>query len=135
MTAWMLKSVGQAKRLLIIVTGFSILIIGVLMIVLPGPAIIVVPMGLAILSTEFVWAARLLKTIKNQYQKTKEGLLHMRPSEREEEHFARIAFENKKKQEEKKHKRLAEEEKAEGAACYAMSQVRNGVDRDRLQAN
>ncbi|MCK9418328.1 MAG: PGPGW domain-containing protein [Nitrospirae bacterium] len=33
----------------------------------------VVPLGLGILSTEFVWAAMLLKTIKGKFQKTKEG--------------------------------------------------------------
>jgi tellurite resistance protein TerC len=53
------------------VAGFTVLLIGVAMIVLPGPAIIVAPMGLAILATEFVWAARLLKTIKDKFQKNK----------------------------------------------------------------
>jgi len=73
MTAWMLRTLGQAKKLIIIVTGFTILMIGIAMIVLPGPAIIVVPLGLGILSTEFVWAAMLLKKIKGKFQKTKEG--------------------------------------------------------------
>lgn len=68
MTAWMLKTVGQAKKLIIGVVGFTVLIIGIAMIVLPGPAIIVVPLGLGILSTEFIWAARLLKKIKKKYQ-------------------------------------------------------------------
>jgi len=64
MTAWMLRTVGQAKRLIIGVSGFTVLLIGVAMIVLPGPASIVVPIGLAILATEFVWAARLLRRLK-----------------------------------------------------------------------
>lgn len=68
MTAWMLRTVGQVKRLIIGVSGFTVLLIGVAMIVLPGPASIVVPIGLAILATEFVWAARLLKTMKDKYQ-------------------------------------------------------------------
>lgn len=107
----MLRTVGQAKRVIIVVAGFTLLMIGIAMIVLPGPAIIVAPLGLAVLATEFVWAARLLKTIKDKYQKAKERVIHMRPSEREEEHFARIEFENKKKIEEERHKKLAEEEK------------------------
>ena len=37
---------------------------GVAMIVLPGPAVIVIPIGLAILASEFVWAARLLHRFK-----------------------------------------------------------------------
>ncbi|NTW67193.1 MAG: hypothetical protein HGB21_12955 [Nitrospirae bacterium] len=74
MTAWMLRTVGQAKRLIIGVTGFTVLLIGVAMIVLPGPASIVVPIGLAILATEFVWAVRLLKTIKDKYHIMRNGI-------------------------------------------------------------
>lgn len=43
-----------------IVLGFLLVAVGVAMIVLPGPAVIVIPMGLAILATEFPWAKRLL---------------------------------------------------------------------------
>jgi len=43
------------------------------MIVLPGPAIIVIPVGLGILATEFIWAKRLLNKGKNKFQKTKKG--------------------------------------------------------------
>jgi tellurite resistance protein TerC len=59
---------GQAKRLLIIVIGFTILAAGIAMIVLPGPAIVVVPVGLAILSTEFIWARKLLVTLKERIE-------------------------------------------------------------------
>lgn len=38
------------------------------MIVLPGPAIVVVPVGLAILSTEFIWARKLLVTLKERIE-------------------------------------------------------------------
>jgi len=37
---------------------------GIALIVLPGPAVIVIPLGLAILATEFFWARRLLRRIK-----------------------------------------------------------------------
>ncbi len=66
-------SVKQVKRLMIGVAGFTVLLIGVAMIVLPGPAVIVIPVGLGILATEFVWARSLLKTIKTKFQKTKGG--------------------------------------------------------------
>jgi tellurite resistance protein TerC len=36
------------------------------MIVLPGPALVVLPAGLALLATEFVWARRLLRRIGKQ---------------------------------------------------------------------
>ena len=50
----------QARRVIRIVIGFTVLVVGVALIVLPGPAIVVIPVGLAILATEFVWARKLL---------------------------------------------------------------------------
>lgn len=49
------------KRLVIFVTGSTVLALGVAMIVLPGPAILLIPAGLAILATEFLWAETLLR--------------------------------------------------------------------------
>ncbi len=54
----------QAKRAVIVVVGFTVLLIGIVMIALPGPAILIIPAGLAILATEFVWAKRLLHKFK-----------------------------------------------------------------------
>lgn len=53
-----------ARRVVIAVVGASVLAIGIAMIVLPGPAFVVIPVGLAILATEFVWAKRLLRRLK-----------------------------------------------------------------------
>jgi hypothetical protein len=64
MTALLLKSIKQAKRLMIAIVGFTVLFIGIAMIVLPGPAFIVIPAGIGILATEFVWARSLLKGVK-----------------------------------------------------------------------
>lgn len=47
-------------RVLYIVVGFTLLLGGIGMLVLPGPAFLVIPVGLAILSLEFVWAEGLL---------------------------------------------------------------------------
>ena len=47
-------------RVLYIVVGFTLLFGGIAMLVLPGPAFVVIPIGLAILSLEFVWAEGLL---------------------------------------------------------------------------
>ena len=49
------------RRAVVAVIGFTVLLIGLAMVVLPGPAVIVIPLGLAILATEFVWARRLLE--------------------------------------------------------------------------
>jgi tellurite resistance protein TerC len=58
----------QAKRVVVIVVGFSILVVGIAMIVLPGPAIVVIPIGLAILATEFVRARKLITTVKERFE-------------------------------------------------------------------
>jgi tellurite resistance protein TerC len=50
-----------AKRIAIGIVGGSVLVIGVLMIVLPGPAFVVIPVGLGILSLEFAWARSWLR--------------------------------------------------------------------------
>ena len=49
------------RKVAVAIVGVSVLAVGVALIVLPGPAFLVIPAGLAILATEFVWAARLLK--------------------------------------------------------------------------
>jgi uncharacterized protein (TIGR02611 family) len=59
----------KIKRLIIGVIGFTILLIGIILIVLPGPAFIVIPAGLAVLATEFAWARKLLKKVKQQIKK------------------------------------------------------------------
>ena len=55
----------QARRLVILVTGVTVLLVGVALLFLPGPAIIVIPAGLAILSIEFAWARRFLHRVRH----------------------------------------------------------------------
>lgn len=50
----------QATRLVILVLGLTVLLIGVAMIILPGPAFVFIPLGILILATEFRWARKLL---------------------------------------------------------------------------
>jgi tellurite resistance protein TerC len=59
-----LNALARAKRLVRIVIGFTVLLAGVAMLVLPGPGILVVGLGLLILSAEFLWARRLLERVK-----------------------------------------------------------------------
>ena len=63
------------RRAIVAVIGFTVLLVGIAMIVLPGPAFLVIPLGLAILATEFVWAAALLKKAKDYFDKGKDRLL------------------------------------------------------------
>ncbi|NCO68363.1 MAG: hypothetical protein COY75_08575 [Nitrospirae bacterium CG_4_10_14_0_8_um_filter_41_23] len=74
MTVFILKTIKQAKRLIIAVIGFTVLLTGIAMIALPGPAIVVIPIGLAILATEFVWAKKILKRVKSNASNMKEWI-------------------------------------------------------------
>ena len=60
------------RQLIVFVFGMSVLLVGIAMIVLPGPAIVVIPAGLAILGTEFVWARHLLKYVRRRAQEVVE---------------------------------------------------------------
>ena len=60
------------KRILVAIAGFTVLLVGVAMIVLPGPSFVVIPLGLAILATEFVWAHKLLEKAKAYFEKQRQ---------------------------------------------------------------
>jgi uncharacterized protein (TIGR02611 family) len=62
---------GFLVRMLYTIAGFTVLIAGLLMLVLPGPALIVIPIGLAMLSLEFVWAEGLLERALAQGENAK----------------------------------------------------------------
>jgi len=49
------------KKILVLIIGGTVLLIGIILIFLPGPSFIVIPAGLAILAIEFSWARTLLK--------------------------------------------------------------------------
>ena len=53
-----------ARRIVVAVIGGSILVIGIAMVVLPGPAIIVIPIGLGVLGLEFAWARYWLRKLR-----------------------------------------------------------------------
>ncbi|MCC7257250.1 MAG: PGPGW domain-containing protein [Gammaproteobacteria bacterium] len=53
-----------ARRIVIALLGGTVILIGVIMLVTPGPALIVIPTGLAILALEFAWARRWLQRLK-----------------------------------------------------------------------
>ena len=55
------ENIKIVKRVIVSVVGATILLIGVALLVLPGPAFVVIPVGLAILATEYAWARRWLK--------------------------------------------------------------------------
>ena len=56
-----LDNVKIIKRVIVSFVGATVLLIGVALLVLPGPAFVVIPVGLAILATEYAWARRWLR--------------------------------------------------------------------------
>src|SRR5947208_2588523 len=61
---WSTENIKIARRVIVSVVGVTILLIGIALLVLPGPAFIVIPIGLAILATEYAWARRWLKKVR-----------------------------------------------------------------------
>jgi uncharacterized protein (TIGR02611 family) len=63
-SVWNLENIKIVKRVIVSVVGATVLLIGVALLILPGPAFIVIPVGLAILATEYAWARRWLKKVR-----------------------------------------------------------------------
>lgn len=53
-----------ARRIVVAVVGATVLVIGVVMLVTPGPGLVFIPLGLAILSIEFAWARYWLRRVR-----------------------------------------------------------------------
>ena len=79
--AWVpFKAVGRfirksGKRIAVTIAGFAVLIVGIVLIPLPGPGWLIVFSGLAILATEYVWARRLLNYAKAKVGQAKDVVL------------------------------------------------------------
>jgi hypothetical protein len=71
---------AHAKKVAIGIAGGFVLLIGIAMIVLPGPAFLVIPAGLAILATEFEWAHRWKERAKDKFHHMREE--HKKKKER-----------------------------------------------------
>jgi uncharacterized protein (TIGR02611 family) len=60
---------SSVRRVVIGVIGGTVLLIGLALTVLPGPAFLVIPLGLAILATEFAWAKHYLDKCRNVFKR------------------------------------------------------------------
>jgi uncharacterized protein (TIGR02611 family) len=73
------------KRFLAALLGVTVLLVGLTMLVLPGPGLLIMAAGLAILATEFIWARRAMRCTKGAVAKArrrsglKEWLRRRRP--------------------------------------------------------
>gem|GEM_PF-2574426 len=80
--SWQRYCWNHARRMVIFVIGMTVLLLGVAMLALPGPGTLVIPVGLAILASEFAWAAWLLRHAKErirQFDPRKRGRGDSRP--------------------------------------------------------
>lgn len=64
MAHWFHLGYRAARRVVVAVVGGTVVLLGVAMLVLPGPALLVIPVGFAILGVEFAWARRWLHRLK-----------------------------------------------------------------------
>ncbi len=63
--------IKQIKKMLIFLVGITILVFGIALLILPGPGILIIILGLTILAIEFVWAEALLIKLKGHAHKLK----------------------------------------------------------------
>ncbi len=61
-----LNTVEKVRRIFRIVAGFTLLLVGVVMLVTPGPGWVVILLGLGLLAAEFIWARRLMNRIRRE---------------------------------------------------------------------
>jgi uncharacterized protein (TIGR02611 family) len=64
----------NGKRIAVSVAGLVLLVLGLAMMVLPGPGILFLLAGLAVLATEYVWAQRMLNYAKTKAEQAKNAV-------------------------------------------------------------
>ena len=69
----------SGKRIAVTIAGFLVVLLGLVLIPLPGPGWLIVFAGLAILATEYVWAERLLTYAKQKVGAAKDAVLRKKP--------------------------------------------------------
>ena len=84
------KAVGRfigrnGKRVGITIAGFAVILAGIALLVLPGPGWLLIFAGLAILSTEYVWARRLLVKAKTKAEQAKDVVLRKKAAKAEKQ--------------------------------------------------
>jgi len=69
-----LRTLEQARRVFRIVFGFTMLALGAVMLVTPGPGWLIIFLGLGLLAAEFVWARRLMDRLKRQGGRVRDAM-------------------------------------------------------------
>jgi len=69
------RNIEQVRRFFKILAGFTLLGLGLIMVVTPGPGWLVIFLGLTLLAAEFVWARRLMDRMKQESTRLKDTVL------------------------------------------------------------
>lgn len=78
----LIKTMQQAKRVMKIILGFTLLALGIVMVFTPAPGWLVILLGLGVLAAEFVWARQLLAHLKEQGVRLREAVFVRQPVSR-----------------------------------------------------
>jgi uncharacterized protein (TIGR02611 family) len=73
---------GRVYRMLFAIAGAIVLLAGLAMLVAPGPALVVIPIGLAMLAMEFAWAERMLEKALEQAESAQQKAAEATRAER-----------------------------------------------------
>jgi uncharacterized protein (TIGR02611 family) len=60
------ESYRGAKRLAVFVLGTIVVLVGIALLVLPGPGMVLIFLGLTLLATEFAWARQWLQRLREK---------------------------------------------------------------------
>ena len=63
---------SRVVRAAVVLAGFVVVLVGLALIPLPGPGLLVVAVGLAVLALEFAWAERMLERTVNRMEQATE---------------------------------------------------------------
>ena len=72
----------SSKRIAVSIVGGAFVVLGLAMLVLPGPGILVVVVGFAILGTEYAWAAAALARTKRTAERAGQAVKRQLPFRR-----------------------------------------------------
>jgi uncharacterized protein (TIGR02611 family) len=75
------RTIDQVRRFFKILGGFTLLLVGAVMLFTPGPGWLVIFLGLTVLAAEFVWARRLMDRMKQQGNRLKDTVMKLGKSD------------------------------------------------------
>jgi hypothetical protein len=70
-----LHTVKQARRVFLMLAGFTLLLVGIIMVFTPAPGTPVILFGLGLLGAEFVWARRIMERLKRETERLRNLML------------------------------------------------------------